>query len=60
MAAGFSQRYDLKLLVYAEHHDEIDTALQREKNIKHWRRRWKIELIETINPGWKDLYSELA
>jgi len=60
LAAGFSKRYGLNLLVYAEHHDKIGAALQREKNIKHWQRRWKIELIESLNPGWKDLYPTLA
>lgn len=60
MAPGFTKRYGLNLLVYAEHHDEIGKALQREKNIKHWQWRWKIELIETLNADWKDLYPTLA
>jgi putative endonuclease len=57
---GFSKRYDLKRLVYAEFHEEITVAIQREKNIKHWKRRWKIDLIEKSNPDWNDLYPSLA
>jgi putative endonuclease len=60
VSSGFTNRYGLKLLVYAEWHDDIRLALQREKNIKHWRRSWKIELIETQNPDWRDLYETLA
>jgi putative endonuclease len=57
---GFTQRYGLKLLVWAEHHDDIRSAIQREKNIKHWPRTWKIDLIETHNSEWEDLYPQLA
>jgi hypothetical protein len=42
-----------------EHHDRIEDAIQREKNIKHWPRQWKIELIEAFNPDWNDLYETL-
>jgi len=56
---GFTQRYRLKHLVYAEPHDEILAAIQREKNIKHWPLAWKIDLIKAQNPEWKDLYDEL-
>jgi putative endonuclease len=57
---GFTRRYGLKLLVWAEYHDDIRTAIQREKNIMHWPRAWKIDLIEAQNPEWDDLYSQLA
>jgi putative endonuclease len=57
---GFSKRYGLKRLVYVEHHDDIGTAIQREKNMKHWPRRWKVRLILDGNPGWCDLYDQLA
>ena len=57
---GFTRRYGLRLLVWAEHHDDIRLAIQREKNIKHWPRAWKIDLIETQNPEWEDLYGQLA
>jgi putative endonuclease len=48
---GFSKRYELRRLVYVERHEEIIRAIQREKNIKHWPRAWKIALIEAENPG---------
>ena len=58
-AAGFTKRYDVSMLVYFESHDSIATALQREKNIKHWPREWKIDLIVSTNPEWRDLYDEI-
>jgi putative endonuclease len=56
---GFTKRYRLTMLVYAEWHDEIIGAIQREKNIKHWPRRWKLSLIDAQNPEWRDLYESL-
>ena len=56
---GFTKRYDLKILVYAECHDDIRGAIQRESNIKHWSRKWKIDLIESQNPEWCDLYDSV-
>jgi putative endonuclease len=56
---GFTKRYQLKRLVYFEQHPDISSAIQREKNIKHWQRAWKIALIEGQNPEWKDLYDQL-
>lgn len=53
---GFTKIYGLKRLVYAERHDDIESAIQREKNIKHWKRSWKVQLIHSINPDWDDLY----
>ncbi len=58
--AGFTARYDLKLLVFAERHDDIRTAMQRERTMKHWPRKWKVALIEGSNPNWDDLYDLLA
>ena len=55
---GFTKRYGLKMLVYYEVFDSVTTAIQRETNIKHWLRRWKLELIEKLNPQWKDLAEE--
>jgi putative endonuclease len=55
LVEGFTSRYGLKLLVYAEHHDEILRATQREKTLKHWSRAWKEDLITKVNPGWEDL-----
>jgi putative endonuclease len=60
VVAGFTKRYGLKMLVYFEWHDEIALAIQREKNIKHWPRAWKIDLIRSVNPDWKDLFEALG
>lgn len=56
---GFSRRYGVSRLVYYEFHDTMDAAITREKQIKKWRRSWKIELIEASNPEWNDLYEDL-
>ncbi len=56
---GFTERYGLTRLVYYEWHDRIIDAIQREKNIKHWKRAWKVDLIEKMNPEWTDLYETL-
>jgi putative endonuclease len=53
---GFTRWYGLKRLAYAEWHDEITSAIKREKNLKHWIRDWKIALIMAANPNWDDLY----
>jgi putative endonuclease len=50
----------LKRLVYFEDHDEIRSAIQREKTIKHWPRAWKVRLIHGQNPDWQDLFESLA
>jgi putative endonuclease len=57
---GFTRRYGLKHLVWYEPHDDIRTAIQREKNMKHWPRAWKVRLILDMNPEWRDLYEGLA
>jgi putative endonuclease len=59
VAEGFTKRYRLTMLVYVEWHEDICGAIQREKNIKHWPRVWKLNLIEAQNPEWKDLYDSL-
>lgn len=46
-------------LVWFELHDEMQAAIEREKNIKAWQRAWKIEMIEQANPEWRDLYQDL-
>ena len=58
--AGFTKRYDVKSLVYYEQYDSVPVAIQREKNIKHWSREWKIDLIVSFNPDWRDLYPEIC
>ncbi|PPD51239.1 MAG: endonuclease [Methylotenera sp.] len=57
---GFSKKYNIHLLVWYEVHDEIGSAIVREKQIKEWKRLWKLELIEKSNPTWNDLYSEIV
>ena len=57
---GFTKRYGVKRLVYYEQHDTAMAAIQREKNIKHWPREWKIGLIVSFNPNWRDLYDEIT
>ena len=56
---GFTKRHGLKMLVYYEQFDDIRSAIQREKNIKHWPRAWKVRLINKMNPEWNDLYDTL-
>ena len=60
VADGFTKRYGLQRLVYFERHADIRTAIQRERNIKHWPRAWKVKLIIDANPAWDDLYDRLA
>ena len=57
---GFSKQRGLKRLVYVEPYDDIAYALQREANMKHWRRAWKVNLILAQNPDWTDLYDTLV
>jgi len=59
MVDGFTKQHDVSRLVYYEQHDDIRAAIQREKNLKHWRRRWKLRLIRQHNPRWDDLYETL-
>lgn len=57
---GFTQKYGVHRLVFVEFHDGMTEAMQREKQIKKWRRAWKLALIERDNPDWRDLYDEFA
>ena len=57
---GFTRQYRVHRLVWYEVHDCMDTAIGREKALKKWNRRWKIDLIEQSNPMWTDLYDELV
>jgi putative endonuclease len=57
---GFTTDHGIDKLVYYEIFDDPASAIAREKRLKRWKRNWKIELIERDNPGWDDLYSELA
>ncbi|MCW6510297.1 GIY-YIG nuclease family protein [Lichenifustis flavocetrariae] len=56
---GFSARYGVHRLVWMEDHERIVDAIAREKQLKKWRRDWKIALIEAVNPGWADLFHTL-
>jgi putative endonuclease len=60
IARGFSARYHVHLLVWFECYDDSISAITREKELKKWRREWKINLIERSNPAWVDLYPALA
>jgi len=60
LTPGFTSRYDVRRLVWFEVYDDPVNAIQREKEIKKWRRSWKIALIEKDNPDWKDLYPEIT
>ena len=60
LIAGFTKRYSVKRLVYVEYHENIQTAIQREHNIKHWSRKWKVRLILADNPDWNDLYDSIT
>jgi putative endonuclease len=57
---GFSKKYNVTTLVYYEVHAGIEEAIIREKAIKAWKRKWKLELIEKNNPQWKGLYEEIC
>jgi putative endonuclease len=57
---GFTKRYNVDRLVWFEIHDEILSAIEREKKLKKWKRDWKIRLIEESNPNWVDLYEGIA
>jgi putative endonuclease len=57
---GFTKRYGVKRLVYLEMHETMEVAIRREKQIKVWKRAWKIALIEHENPSWRDLYDDVA
>ncbi|AKJ95123.1 endonuclease [Thioalkalivibrio versutus] len=59
LVPGFTRRYKLHRLVWFEQHESMDEAIRREKQIKRWRRPWKIDLVETENPAWRDLYNDL-
>jgi len=57
---GFTKEYAVHLLVWYETHENMESAIGREKAIKEWKRIWKLALIEKHNPSWRDLYAELV
>lgn len=56
---GFTHRYGVHLLVWYEQHENMESAIAREKSLKKWRRAWKLHLIEATNPDWRDLWPEI-
>jgi putative endonuclease len=60
LVPGFTSTYGLTMLVYAEEYESILDARARERSLKRWRRAWKFELIEKLNPEWRDLSSDLV
>ncbi len=60
ITGGFTGKYGVKTLVYYEVFDDFENAVNREKAMKAWQRKWKIELIENNNPAWRDLYEAIC
>jgi putative endonuclease len=60
MVGGFTKRYGIHQLVGYELHQSMESAIQREKRLKKWKRVWKLELIESSNPNWQDLYHSIV
>ena len=59
LVKGFTKRYKIHDLVWYELHGNMDAAIEREKNMKEWKRAWKVKLIEESNPKWNDLYDPI-
>ena len=57
---GFAKRHDLDRLVWYETHDTMEEAILKEKRMKKWNRRWKVDLVRQMNPRWRDLCDDLA
>ena len=57
---GFTSKYKLDKLVYAEESENVEDAIRREKQLKNWHRNWKINLVESVNPNWEDWYETLV
>jgi putative endonuclease len=60
MVEGFTKRYGVHQLVWYEVHEGMESAIGREKQLKEWKRKWKVELIESTNPSWQDLYHTIV
>jgi putative endonuclease len=56
LVEGFTNRYGVHQLVWFELHESMESAIKREKRLKDWKRKWKVQLIEKTNPDWEDLY----
>ena len=60
MVVGFTKRYSVHRLVWYELHENMESAILKEKRIKGWKRAWKLQLIESDNPNWQDLYHNIV
>ncbi len=60
MVEGFTKRYSVHRLVWYELHENMESAISKEKRIKEWKRTWKLQLIERNNPNWQDLYHNIV
>ena len=60
MVEGFTKRYNIHRLVWYELHETMESAITREKRLKNWKRKWKLELIESSNPKWQDFYHRIV
>lgn len=58
--SGFTKKYNVNKLVYFEQYNDVENAIKREKRLKFWKRKWKIDLIEKQNPKWSDLYGDIV
>ena len=59
LVSSFTSRYKIHDLAWYEAHETLESAITRESALKNWKRKWKLELIETANPGWRDLYADV-
>ena len=57
---GFTKTYDVKMLVWYEQHETMESAIGREKAMKKWNRAWKLKVIEATNPAWRDLWNDIT
>jgi len=60
LVEGFTKKYNVNTLVYYEVHSDLKSAVKREKQLKNWHREWKINLIESVNKEWRDLYPDIS
>jgi putative endonuclease len=60
LVEGFTKKYRVHTLVWYKAHETMEAAIAREKQLKGWRRQWKLEFIEKMNPDWRDLYADIV
>jgi putative endonuclease len=60
LVEGFTQKYNVDKLVYYEQYQDAENAIRREKRLKKYNRKWKLDLVEKFNPNWKDLYYDIS